>query len=281
MNQDWESKLMTFEEYAGKKHDPVYVFNIEFGTKKVMYFGAEHSLNPESPMFSRIEEEFKKADPQIVFVEGMYFSQGGKERAIEKYKNTNRESVIKNHGESVYVFKLATDAGIEVDSPESTYKDEIDSLIEKGFSKEEIFCFYGYRQINGLHRLTDKSKFTEELTRYISIFQRDSQWKDFDYSVEHLEKIGKSVWGKTRGDIMTNDGYRTTPVPPPDKKLFTIINRINQEVTHFRDCNVVRRIVEALKTHDRLFIIFGSTHAVMQEPALRYLAESYDKEEIG
>lgn len=269
---------MTFEEYAGKKHDPVYVFNVEFGTKKVTYFGAEHSLDPENPMFSRIEEEFKKADPQIVFVEGMYFS-SGKQGAIEKYKAADKESVIKNHGESVYAFKLAADAGIEVDSPESAYKDEINSLLEKRFSKEEIFCFYGYRQINGLHRLTDKYKFNEELTRYVSIFQRDSQWKDFNYSIEHLEKIGKSIWGETRGDIMANDKYRTTPVPPEDKKLFTIINRINQEVTHFRDCNVVRRIIDALKTHNRLFVIFGSSHAVMQEPALRYLAENYIKNE--
>lgn len=267
---------MTFEEYAQKKHNPVYVFNVEFGTKKVTYFGAEHSLNPESMMFARIEEEFKKADPQIVFVEGMYFS-SDKQGAIEKYKNIDKESVIKNHGESVYVFKLAADAGIEVDSPESTYKDEITSLLQQEFSKEEIFCFYGYRQINGLHRLADKSKFNEELTRYISIFQRESQWENFDYSIEHLEKIGKSVWGEVRGAIMTNDRYRTIPVPPEDKKLLTVINRINQGVTHFRDCNVVRRIIEALKTHDRLFIIFGSTHAVMQEPALRYLAKSYDK----
>ncbi|OGZ63862.1 MAG: hypothetical protein A3A98_01065 [Candidatus Staskawiczbacteria bacterium RIFCSPLOWO2_01_FULL_40_39] len=277
MSQDWESKLMTFEEYARKKHDPVYIFDVEFGSKKVTYFGAEHNHNPESPMFDRIEAEFKKADPQIVFVEGMYFSQGGKQKAIEKYKNTDRESVIKNHGESVYVFRLAADAGIEVDSPESSLSDEITFLLQQEFSKEQIFCFYGYRQINGLHRLADKSKFNEELTRYISVFQRDSQWKDFDYSPEHLEKIGKSVWGEVRGDVMINDGYRTTPVPPEDKKLFTLINQINQEVTHFRDCNVVRRVVDALKTHDRLFIIFGSTHAVMQEPALRYLAESYDK----
>ena len=78
------------------------------------------------------------------------------------------------------------------------------------------------------------------------------------------------------GEAMINDGYRTTPIPPEDKKLFTSINRINQEVTHFRDCNVVRSIVDALKTHDRLFIIFGSSHAVMQEPALRYLAESME-----
>lgn len=277
MQQGWESKLMTFEEYAGKEHDPVYVFNVEFGIKKVTYFGAEHNLNPKSPMFSRIEEEFKKTNPQIVFVEGMYFSKDGKQKAIEKYKNTDRESVIKNHGESVYVFKLAADAGIEVDSPESTYKDEVAFLLRQGFSKEEIFCFYGYRQINGLNRLADKSNFHEELRKYISVFQRDSQWKDFDYSIKHLEKIGKSIWGETRGDIMTNDEYRTTPVLPPDKKLFTIINKINQEVTHFRDCNVVRKIIEALETHDRLFIIFGSTHAVMQEPALRYLAKSYDK----
>jgi len=277
MSQDWESKLMTFEEYAGKKHDPVYVFDVEFGTKKVTYFGAEHNHNPESPMFNRIGAEFTKADPQIVFVEGMYFSQGGKQKAIEKYKNTNRESVIKNHGESVYVFKLAADAGIEVDSPESSLSDEITFLLQQEFSKEHIFCFYGYRQINGLHRLADKSKFNEELTRYILIFQRDSQWKDFDYSPKHLEKIGKSVWGEVRGDVMINDGCRTTPVQPEDKKLFTVINQINQEVTHFRDCNVVRMITKALETHDRLFIIFGSTHAVMQEPSLRYLAESYDK----
>ena len=113
--------------------------------------------------------------------------------------------------------------------------------------------------------------------RYVSIFQRESQWENFDYSITHLEKIGKSVWGEVRGDIMINDRYRTTPVPPEDKKLFTVINRINQEVTHFRDRNVIKRIIEALKIYDRLFIIFGSSHAVMREPALRYLAENYGK----
>jgi len=44
-------------------------------------------------------------------------------------------------------------------------------------------------------------------------------------------------------------------------------------VSLFRDRKIVGDIAEAFKTHKRVFVVYGSSHAVMQEPALKMLFE--------
>jgi hypothetical protein len=52
------------------------------------------------------------------------------------------------------------------------------------------------------------------------------------------------------------------------------LNRIGSASSLFRDRKIVSDILEAFKTHDRIFVIYGASHAVMQEPALK---KAFDK----
>lgn len=268
-------KTMTFEEYEEKEgHNPIYVFEVEKNEKKITYFGVKHSNQPDDPMFGEIEKRFKQADPQIVFVEGMHFSKNGKQELIEEMKKADAKTVINDWGESGFTFKLAADAGIGVESPEPDFTEEVENQLSLGFSKEEIFAYYVYRQANSYQRIPEKPPIEEYLGSYIERFQKDTDWKDFDYSFEHLQQIGKEIWGD-RGDITKEDAWRTDPVPYKNKKsaLWNNVNRICQQSTYFRDKFMVHRIEEVMKKHDRLFIVFGSSYAFMQEPALRELFE--------
>lgn len=56
-------QIMNFKEYAKVEHDNPYVFEVEFGDKKLVYFGSAHSQNPSDEMFLKIEEKFQETNP--------------------------------------------------------------------------------------------------------------------------------------------------------------------------------------------------------------------------
>ena len=267
-----KAEVMTYEEYAEVHHDTPYVFEIESGDKKISYFGAEHSRNPQNPMFEELEQKFLETNPDIVFVEGWNRLEEVKPGIIKGFKKASRENIIKQFGEPGFTMKLAAEAGIDLESPEPKFRDEINHLLERGFGREEIFAFYAYRQIEQYHRTPEKPELEEYLAPFIQKeFSVAAKWKDFDYSVKHLQEIGNKIWGE-KGDL--NDPRhaeeKNNPTLSDDTKdRQTVVNEIARQSSRYRDECVVERIKEAIKEKDRLFIVFGATHAVMQEPALR------------
>ena len=76
-------------------------------------------------------------------------------------------------------------------------------------------------------------------------------------------------------DLSDRDFYRQSvdPMPWPDApKLPT--KAVAAASTQFRDQYALIRIQEALIRHNRLFVLYGSGHAVSLEPALRKLMRS-------
>ncbi len=49
--------------------------------------------------------------------------------------------------------------------------------------------------------------------------------------------------------------------------------RVVEASSLFRDRNIVIEIAKTLETHNRIFVVYGASHAVMEEPALRKLFE--------
>lgn len=272
-SSEGEARTMTFEEYAEMNHNTPYVFEVEDGEKKIVYFGAGHSRNPEDPMFRELEQKFQDADPQMVFVEGMNGLEERKEQGIPKLKETDRNEVIKELGEPGFVLKLTAEAGIDMESPEPRFSDEIDHLLTQGFDRDEILAFYMYRQIDQYHHTPEKARMEEYLEPYLQEFHEATQWEGFDYSLRHLEEVGRTIWGDG-GGLGSIEGAkeRIDPTPWPEAKdKQTVVNEIARQSSYYRDRYVVSRIKEAMKGRDRLFVVFGASHAVMQEPAIREL----------
>ncbi|HLC84828.1 MAG TPA: hypothetical protein VJH22_03485, partial [Candidatus Nanoarchaeia archaeon] len=93
----------------------------------------------------------------------------------------------------------------------------------------------------------------------------DSAWKDFDYSLENLRGIHRGLFKK---DIDVNDRDFYVKITNPTLG-FSIINEVAAAATKLRDEYVVKLIKRSFKKYNRILIIMGASHAVMQEPALR------------
>lgn len=65
------------------------------------------------------------------------------------------------------------------------------------------------------------------------------------------------------------------PIPwEHNKNNQTVINQIARATSQYRDRFMVSEIAKALQTHKKIFVVFGASHAVMQEPALKELLAS-------
>ncbi|MFA5130881.1 MAG: hypothetical protein WC467_00480 [Patescibacteria group bacterium] len=268
-------KIMTMEEYAGLHHETPYNFSLKSGDKELFYFGAPHVRDPKDSIFYEIKAAFDKADPDLVVIEGMSDSI---DRNIinEKAGQSSYEEVIDSAGEAGYALKLGLEKGIEWLSLEPKDKDIYKHLLDQGFSKDEIFSRAVLLVLPQYNRQINKQEFKEYSQSFIEQFKKETNWEGFDYSYERAIQIAELILGKT---INFSDEEEASdyidPTPWSEKKeKQTVLNRIGEASSAFRDKNIVEDIAEALKKYKRLFIVYGASHAVMQESALKELFKS-------
>lgn len=100
--------IMTAKEYSQIKHETPYVFKLKVRDKKFHYFGSRHSRNPEDPLFSEIEQTFIRANPDIVFIEGIS-TLVDIEKFNKEVRKAPREEIIDHMGETDFTLKLAVE----------------------------------------------------------------------------------------------------------------------------------------------------------------------------
>ncbi len=273
--QDPKDLIMSAEAYAQVEHDVPYNYSIENGDKQLTYFGVSHTYDPGDPLFADIQAQFDQMTPDLVLVEGINPERLREPAFIERVKKLSSADTILKAGESGFLTHLAATHGVEVDSPEPPLKDELQNLIDKGFSKDEIFAHYYYRQVDQQHHMSERPDLSTEVAVQMSDFVERTQWERFDYSLRHLEEIGKKYWPNNYSvDDPTHAAERHDPIPWKDASYpYTRINLIGAESSKFRDEHIVKKIQEHLKTKSRIFIVYGASHAVMEEPAIRKIME--------
>ncbi len=267
-------KIMTAKEYANIKHESPFEYEISnpAGDKKLSYFGAPHCYEAGNPLFARIESSFKAAQPDIIFIEGMNFH-GDPAILAEQIKRATAEQVIERMGESGFTMKLAIDNGIEWQSPEPSDETLYAHLLKRGFKKKEIFSWELMQALAQYSRQEQKKDFPTYADSYIRDFKEATKWKGFDYSLESALKNAEAMAGSTIDPESDTDfDIYIDPIPwEKDIDEQSELNRISEASSLIRDQHIVTSIAESLKTHKRPFIVYGSSHAVMQEPALEKL----------
>jgi hypothetical protein len=271
--------LMTVEQYEqGKPRQIPYVYTIRSGDREILFYGAKHLRNPDDPMFEDIENRMNEFQPDCVFVEGRTKLKNNEKRHLEALKKEDKRKIIRRWGEPEFTLKVAAEMGVErVESPEPDAKEEIDYLQQSGLNKDEIFAYYLYRMIQQYHHSTYACPIKEYVQPTLSRFQENTQWPGYDYSLEHLKQIGVRLWGEEKGSFEASDQSRFNPIPSEVAEgEWTPVNLVSQRSMLFRDKFIIQRIQEAMENSKRLFIVYGSSHTVMEEPALRKIFESKD-----
>lgn len=265
MNKDL---ILSFKKYSKIKHKRPYFYSIEFKpTKQILYyFGAEHKKDLNHPQFELLQKKWQE------------FVQKNQESGVKiisffewnipkNYQSTLEESV-KKYGEAGAILFLSNKAGFPSIRVEPTIEYEAGELL-KEFSKEEIFYFYISRMIGSRKRMSMKQDLEKTIKlgieRYSSLLS--TLWKDFDFSFKSFKKIHRHYFNK---DLQKDDEDFFAEITSPmlNNSKF---NEIARKSSTIRNIFILNHIEEFWQKGYSIFVVYGASHAVMQEDAIKSL----------
>lgn len=224
------------------------------------FFGSKHSTDSSDSQWSILEAKWADFaahdnDKKILVYERQDFD----------IKDETRDTALAKYSESGLAVWLAKQTGIPSTSGEPSIISEIEHLKQK-YSLEEIVTYYFGRQM--LQWLTQD-------------FEANPDWRK--YATNTLEKYDSlDCW---EGKNITLDNalawFSTTTGKDFDSQdrqtLYSLSDPSQSEVSSasgmFRDAYLFQQIQEKWQTGYDVFVIYGSGHAIVLEPALKDLAE--------
>lgn len=261
-------KLMTIDEYSNIKHDKPYIFEItsKDNSKSILFFGAKHIADPYDSMFAQLKTSFENYKPDLVMVEA---APGPKGLTREEFNagivsQTNGE-VIKRRGEPGFTIKMAVENNVEWFCPEPDRNDEFQYLLVEGYSQKEIQAWALFRNIPVFNKRRGERTFDEFARSSITHFLEKTGWS-LTNSIEDIINIGKGMIGE---DIdVKNDMEIHKYINPGESNKMQKLSKLSWA---YRDRTILENIIAKLDDYNRIFIVYGASHSVIQEPALRYL----------
>lgn len=259
-----EKYLMSFDEYSKVDHSTPYSFKVDDGHQYLYYFGANHSHDPENKQYKVLRAfwidflEKTQGKNCLVLVEG------GKREICD-----SEEEAIYRGSEASFVTYLASKENIETFSPEPSEKLKFEELA-KHFGKEEIVFYHFARMAHQWNKIPELKRpdFYRYLGNSLSQEQKDSSWGNFDFSVEHMIRLQKEMFNR---EFDTHDEKFFYDVINPTTN-FSKVNAISRfEDEGFRDSYILKEIEKFWNEGKNLFVIYGASHAIMHEPAIRKL----------
>ncbi len=228
-------------------HERPYVFTVEGASGAVLFYGAEHTRDPQDPQLVDIQDKWNEFDPSIALVEGrLGFLAEGFMDPVEEL------------GEGGLVNKLARDNDIPSYSWELPREQEVALMLEN-FPKERVALFYILRPYVSSLRFgkpDDPDAFVEEYRRertkipglegtFNSVEDIDLVWqRDFPGLPDWRDTSDQFGWPGYLGEVA--DGTNT-----------------------IRDEHLAKLIIFLVEKGERVFVVAGSAHAVSLDSALR------------
>ena len=225
-------------------------------------------------MFWEIDQRFVELKPQVMVVEGLNCLRRGDRSGNRPYllsdiAGLTRDDAIRRHGEAGFSTWIAIRAGIPVYCGEPEWEDEIAHLVALGYSQADLFLHYLIRAVDQYHRSSPRESFEEGIQRNLSWFQSVTQWQGFDYSVSNLEQIAAQTWPEPVA--LRTPEYAKEKVWPT--KFESVVNDISRASSDYRELAIIAEIKRCLQENDRVFVTYGGSHLVRQEPVLDALFE--------
>ena len=252
--------LMTYEEYSAIKHITPYTFSIPSGSNVLYYFGERHSFDPKYEQWTSEKvfwQSFLDAShghKRIAFVEG-------RKRPVPE----SEEQGILTDGGMGFITYLAHQQGIDTHCPEPKRSDERQELL-KQFSREESQYYYFARVVGQWNRKQEpKPDFESYMDAFLESDKADTGWTNFEFTLEKMKEIHTALF-HTEFDMNDLEFFHTICNPT---RTDTVINRVARASATMRDTHIVEEIQRYMNDGYSVYVQFGGTHAVIQEPLLR------------
>jgi len=261
--------LLTIEEYEALpetiKWQVPYIYSLKNKEQTLYYFGAKHVMDPKHPEIEFLNEQWlnflddKRKEKTIIIYEGY----------VNKKSLTTVEDSVKKYGESGAIVFFANQSNVQSFCPEPTVQDDANELLKK-FSKEEIFYFYMIRGIVSWQRKVEHGDFNEFILRNAKRYKDAFCWENFNFAFDPtVLQIHRKIFGKEL-DLSDKDVVRRIQSPVSNESVINDIARASSQNRNFFILDTIEKFWNEGKN---IFVVYGATHAIMQERAIREMVE--------
>lgn len=247
--------------------DSTGTYTIEYtdlanGRKRLVFMGTSHNRDVDHPQFKLLAKVFTEMNPQIAFNEGG-------ELAKSKTYGSIEEGILDN-GETGELKYLCDSIGIDMKNGDLETREEFKELL-KTIPQDQVYLYMAIeRFLNGYHdghfgSKTLEQAFQENFIRYLD--ENGFPLTQEERSVDHLKVLYKKYLNEDLNlehILPVHDYYLL------DDGLFGDIGRRTKVV---RDEALLKKIDLALDQYDRVFVVFGASHRLAVEPALKQIIE--------
>ncbi len=260
------SLLLSDEEYQKKfknGHKTPYTYEIARKGQSIFYFGAEHSRDPGITQWKELERywnQFLKStlENRIVLLEGP-------ERP--PLRDLTQEEVIKQFGEVGLMMLFANKEGVQISWPDFSMQQEAEQLA-KQFDADLVTYFIFARSAGAWLRLDTGETFEAVINKaMINTARRIGR---APHSIEFYANIHRQVFSR---DLSASEKETLMRAAAPIYHD-SVINEIARTSTRLRNEHIASEIEKCWQDGKSVFAVFGSSHAVIQEKALKSLLES-------
>ena len=252
-------KTLTKRDLAGKP----YILEYERGAQELIFFGSIHSGDPEHGQTVILDgkwHDFINSDNPKKHV----FSEGN----VRPVDGKTKEQAIRSHAESGQICWLAQEAGLPITSPEPERGEEISHLYERGLSYGQIITYYFARQM--LQWINYDHQNEPDWRKYagkVKLYQTVHGWGGLEINIDSILSVYKDQTGESFS-IENKDALYNLSDP--------FQNLASAESSKFRDQKLYESIAAKWGGGYNIFVVYGSGHAIVLEPALRSLTGDVD-----
>jgi hypothetical protein len=259
-------KILTYDQYAEierRGFTTPYIVEIEQAGQSLIFYGSEHTNNPEHPQFQDIEERWSvfvlNATKPVALVEGHF------DEASEDETKSRTQSIV-DGGEAQFLVHLARRDGVEVVSPEPNRIWEANQLA-KTFTRDNVVFYYFIRQVGWWSVFTKKPDVRSEAEKMLQLMENTYGWDEVDFSIDRMAAIHEELFAKPLAWDDTQWVYDITAPTPQDY----VTNMLARRSGELRDEHILEQIMSYWRAGKSPFLVFGAAHAIRLEPALRNL----------
>lgn len=255
-------KLMSYKVLSNTYQRIPDVLNLSNQNIQLKYFGTYHSFNPEDSIFIMIKREFESFHPDFVLHEGgdnwpMY---------------STLDSTVRVSGDPGCIRFLAQKADIPFQSLEPKEREEYNHLLQM-FEKEKVVLMYFCRQIHqqqlrAQNRLVTDEQLAQNIHNFLSGLKYNGiSLNDQELQFDYWKKYYHAFFGEEL------DWRQFNPANYYPNVYDTKINEINRASGNFRNHHMVNTIFEVLQQYDKVMVLVGGSHLVIQRDLLKYRFE--------
>lgn len=243
--------IMSWEEYSRQPRRAPYILKFSAATGELLYYGARHTFSPDDPQVAEIERLWNEFRPTLAF------SEGGVRPA-----STSLQEAVRRYGEPGLVRVLADRRRIPIRSIEPPQDEEIRAMLRE-WPPDRVKLYYFLRAIMGYRRGTHEQPVEDYAESQLRILNRTPGLGGPPRTITEVQ----TAIGKLSPPLAD---WRAAPESwfnPTRSEAFT--NEFSRKLNLFRDEHMLKNLVGAVLSGERVFAVVGSGHVIMQERALR------------